>query len=173
VIAELVTVFTFFIAALMVAYTVRHYVFTLYVLKETKKPVSIKQAKTDYKPTVSILIPARNEGQVIERLLQRITELTYPTAKMQVVVIDDASTDETGKIADNYSQTIPFQKVITQQPKWRKRQSIRHERRFQTANSEIVLCFDADYYPQKDIIERLTSAFSDPQVGAVQGRVLF
>jgi cellulose synthase/poly-beta-1,6-N-acetylglucosamine synthase-like glycosyltransferase len=35
-----------------------------------------------------------------------------------------------------------------------------------------VLCFDADYYPQKDIVEKLVSVFADPTVGAVQGRVI-
>ena len=36
---------------------------------------------------------------------------------------------------------------------------------------EIVCCFDADYYPQRDILEKLIACFKDPKVGAVQGRV--
>jgi cellulose synthase/poly-beta-1,6-N-acetylglucosamine synthase-like glycosyltransferase len=43
---------------------------------------------------------------------------------------------------------------------------------FSKSGGEIVLCFDADYYPQRDIVERLSSAFIDPKVGAVQGRVV-
>lgn len=39
-------------------------------------------------------------------------------------------------------------------------------------DGEIVLCFDADYYPQRDIEEKLVKEFSDPRVGAVQGRVV-
>jgi len=35
---------------------------------------------------------------------------------------------------------------------------------------EIVLCFDADYYPQRNIVEKLVREFVDPTVGAVQGR---
>jgi cellulose synthase/poly-beta-1,6-N-acetylglucosamine synthase-like glycosyltransferase len=38
------------------------------------------------------------------------------------------------------------------------------------ATGEIVLCFDADYYPQRDIVEKLVREFVDPSVGAVQGR---
>jgi cellulose synthase/poly-beta-1,6-N-acetylglucosamine synthase-like glycosyltransferase len=157
----------------MVAYTVRHYLFTLSVLKETKKSPVAKQVKTDYEPTVSILIPARNEGQVIKRLLQRITELTYPKTKMQIVIVDDASTDETGKIVDDYSQNFPFIQVIHRNTNdGGKGKAYAMNEGFKQLTGEIVLCFDADYYPQKDIIERLTSAFSDPQVGAVQGRVV-
>jgi cellulose synthase/poly-beta-1,6-N-acetylglucosamine synthase-like glycosyltransferase len=167
-------IFTFFVVALMIAYTVRHYVFTLSVLKEIKKPPAVKQVKTDYQPTVSILIPARNEGQVIKRLLQRITELTYPKTKMQIIVIDDASTDETGKIADKYSQEFHYIQVIhrnTNSGGGKGKAGAMNEG-FKQLTGEIVLCFDADYYPQKDIVERLTSAFSDSQVGAVQGRVV-
>jgi cellulose synthase/poly-beta-1,6-N-acetylglucosamine synthase-like glycosyltransferase len=40
------------------------------------------------------------------------------------------------------------------------------------ADGEIILCFDADYYPQKDIVEKLVKEFKDPKVGAVQGRVV-
>lgn len=40
------------------------------------------------------------------------------------------------------------------------------------AKGEIILCFDADYYPQKDIVEKLVKTFADPKVGAVQGRVV-
>ena len=43
---------------------------------------------------------------------------------------------------------------------------------FSRSNGEIILCFDADYYPQRDIIERFATAFIDPKVGAVQGRVV-
>jgi cellulose synthase/poly-beta-1,6-N-acetylglucosamine synthase-like glycosyltransferase len=38
------------------------------------------------------------------------------------------------------------------------------------STGEIVLCFDADYSPQKDIVEKLVKPFVDPSVGAVQGR---
>ena len=43
---------------------------------------------------------------------------------------------------------------------------------FNLCTGEIVLCFDADYYPQRDIVEKLTKDFVDPEVGAVQGRVV-
>jgi cellulose synthase/poly-beta-1,6-N-acetylglucosamine synthase-like glycosyltransferase len=38
------------------------------------------------------------------------------------------------------------------------------------STGEIVLCFDADYYPQRNIVEKLVKEFVDPSVGAVQGR---
>jgi len=50
-------------------------------------------------PKVSIIIPAYNEAKVIHRKLQNISSLDYPIEKLEVIVIDDCSTDGTEEIA--------------------------------------------------------------------------
>lgn len=65
------------------AYLIRHYVFTLAVLRRAKKAKVNFIVDKKYEPTVSILIPARNEEKVIGRLPQRIVELAYPHDKLQ------------------------------------------------------------------------------------------
>jgi cellulose synthase/poly-beta-1,6-N-acetylglucosamine synthase-like glycosyltransferase len=154
----------------MLAYSVRHYIFTLVVLRKKPSSSNINPA---FEPTVTILIPAHNEEQVVGRLLKRISEFTYPQNKMQVIIIDDGSIDATGKIADQFCQNYPFIQVVHRSGQCGGRGKSRAMNDgFKLATGEIVLCFDADYYPQKDIIENLTSAFIDPKVGAVQGRVV-
>lgn len=126
-----------------------------------------------YQPTVSILIPAHNEEKVIGRILQGMIKLTYPKDKLQVIVIDDASTDSTGKIAEEYSKEYPYINVVHRSQEEGKRgKASALNAVFKHVNGEIVLCFDADYYPQRDIVEKLTRNFVDPKVGAVQGRVV-
>lgn len=126
----------------------------------------------DLQPPVSILIPANDEEKVIGRLLRRLTELTYPKDKMQVIIIDDASTDNTGKIVEEFSKTNSYVKVLHRDKKEGGRgKASALNIGFKHANGEIILCFDADYYPQRDILEKLTKKFADPRVGAVQGRV--
>ena len=99
-ITEVLEAIFFFTTALIIAYLVRHYIFTLTVLRRTKKPKNVDRiADPEYEPAVSILIPARDEEDVIGQLLQRMTELTYLRDKLQVIVIDDASSDGTGQIA--------------------------------------------------------------------------
>jgi len=157
----------------MSAYLIRHYIFTFTVLKNSQKhEKTITAEDATCQPTVSVLIPARNEKQVIGRILQRMTELTYPKDKLQVIVIDDASTDNTGTIADRYSTTHSYIKVVHRNEKegGRGKGSALNAGLKHAAN-EIVLCFDADYYPQKDILEKLTKEFDNRKVGAVQGRV--
>jgi cellulose synthase/poly-beta-1,6-N-acetylglucosamine synthase-like glycosyltransferase len=161
----------------MAAYLVRHYIFTLTVVKNAKKNrksfVEIKDADTLYQPKVSILIPARNEESVLGRILQRMTELTYPKDKMQVIVVDDASTDKTGAIAEQYSRLHHYISVLKRgKDEGGRGKASALNVGMKWADGEIILCFDADYYPQKDIVEKLVKEFRDPKVGAVQGRVV-
>lgn len=106
-------------------------------------------------------------------MLQRITNFTYPKDKLQVIVINDASSDQTGKIADDYKSKYPFIEVLHRDKNnGRKGKASAMNQGFSKSTGEIVLCFDADYYPQKDIVEKLAGEFVDPKVGAVQGRVV-
>ncbi len=92
---------------------------------------------------------------------------------MQVIVIDDASSDKTGKIADKYKSEFSFIDVLHRDNSTGRRgKASAMNNGFGKCTGEIVLCFDADYYPQLDIVEKLVSAFVDPKVGAVQGRVV-
>jgi cellulose synthase/poly-beta-1,6-N-acetylglucosamine synthase-like glycosyltransferase len=173
VITEALEVVFLFITALMMAYLIRHYIFTLTVLRRAKKAKVNVIVDEKYEPTVSILIPARNEEKVIGRLLQRIAELTYPQDKLRVIVIDDASSDSTGRIADEYSNKYAFIEVLHRENgNGGKGKAPAMNAGFKRATGEIILCFDADYYPQKDIVEKLAKEFADPNVGAVQGRVV-
>jgi cellulose synthase/poly-beta-1,6-N-acetylglucosamine synthase-like glycosyltransferase len=161
--------------AVMLAYLVRHYIFTLTVLKAADNPTKTRTMpfQTKYEPTVTILIPAKNEEKVIGRLLQRITELTYPKNKLQVIVINDASSDQTGKVVcDFYTKHSNINMIYRDKTSGGKGKAAAMNDGFSRANGEIILCFDADYYPQRDIVERLVNAFTDPKVGAVQGRVV-
>jgi cellulose synthase/poly-beta-1,6-N-acetylglucosamine synthase-like glycosyltransferase len=158
----------------MISYLIRHYIFTLNVLTQANKnKKKIITNHSTFKPTISILIPAWNEEKVIARLLERITSFTYPKDKLQVIVIDDASSDKTGKIADEYSSKYSFIEVLHRDRiSARKGKASAMNEGFSKSTGEIVLCFDADYYPQKEIVEKLTAPFVDPVVAAVQGRVV-
>jgi cellulose synthase/poly-beta-1,6-N-acetylglucosamine synthase-like glycosyltransferase len=162
------------LTALMIVYLIRHYVFTLTVLKRAKNAKKVDTAtNAEFKPTVSILIPARNEEKVIGRLLQRMTELTYPKDKLQVIVINDGSSDNTGRIADEYSSRYRFIEVLHRDKRdGGKGKAVAMNAGFEHSTGEIILCFDADYYPQKGIVEKLVKEFADLNVGAVQGRVV-
>ena len=160
-----------FSTAMMIAYLLRHYIFTVTVLKRSKNARSSTATDMQYEPTVSILIPACDEERVIGQFLQRMTELTYPHQKLQVITVDDASSDNTGQIADEFSKRHPFIEVLHRDKKTGgKGKAAAMNAGLKRATGEIVLCFDADYYPQRDIVEKLVKEFADPAAGSVQGR---
>jgi len=160
------------LAIFMSAYLARHYIFTLTALYRQNEQTHHAPHDTTNQPAVSVLIPARNEEKVIGRILQRMTELTYPKEKLEVIVTDDASTDQTSRIAEEFAKKHEYIKVVhrsLEEGGKGKPAALNHG--FKYVKGEIVYCFDADYYPQRDILEKLTVCFKDPKVGAVQGRV--
>jgi cellulose synthase/poly-beta-1,6-N-acetylglucosamine synthase-like glycosyltransferase len=148
----------------------RHYVFSFTAIKWRKKNSGF-QGFPKFEPTVSIVIPARNEEKVIGRLLKRLTELTYPKDKLQIIVVDDGSSDKTGEIAHSYvSKHNDLIKVVHRKRGGLGKPFVLNDG-LQYAQGEIVGFFDADYVPQKDILEKMVPYFSDPKIGAVQARI--
>ena len=161
-----------FLISLISIFLVRHYIFTFAVLFLPQRRTLQKRKCSNYDFSVSVLIPALDEERVIGRVLQRMTELTYPREKLQVIVIDDASKDRTFEIAQRFAAKYNFIKVVRRDfanGRVGKAKALNEGLKY--ATGEIIYCFDADYYPQLDILENLTANFADPKVGAVQGRV--
>ncbi len=154
-------------------YMVRHYIFSLTALNSRSVQPQYALHGLSYRPSGTILIPARNEEAVVGRLLHRVTQFTYPKDKLEVVLIDDASSDSTGKIADEFAKTYNFIKVVHRSKNvgGKGKASVLNDA-LRRASGEFVLLFDADYYPQVDIVEKLAGYFVDPEVGVVQGRVV-
>ncbi|MBM3411767.1 MAG: glycosyltransferase [Bacteroidetes bacterium] len=98
-------------------------------------------------PSVAIIIPARNEEQNIGNLLQALAAQSYPLNKMEVLVIDDHSTDRTIEIVGQF----PFAKPILLEEEGiiaYKKKAL--EKGIANTSAEWVLCTDADCVPTKD-----------------------
>jgi cellulose synthase/poly-beta-1,6-N-acetylglucosamine synthase-like glycosyltransferase len=170
-IVELINIF-FVCSALVISfYLIRHYIFTLTVLRNLKKGPRLNGTSNNYEPSVTILIPAHNEERVIGKLLKTMTELSYPKNKLEVLVINDASSDRTGQIIDEAAKQYPFIKALHRnRPNGGKGKAAALNAAIKQSSGEIILCFDADYLPHKEIVKRLVAKFEDPKIGAVQGR---
>src|SRR3990172_4392226 len=57
-------------------------------------------------PSISIIIPAFNASCLLENCLNSIVNQEYPTDKIEIMVIDDNSTDNTTEIARSYSAKV-------------------------------------------------------------------
>ncbi|WP_299760829.1 glycosyltransferase [uncultured Pontibacter sp.] len=70
-------------------------------------------SKLPHQPHISILIAARNEEHTILRCLHAIEALDYPKHKMEVLLADDASTDSTRAVIDDFIRDKPHYTCIT------------------------------------------------------------
>ena len=73
---------------------------------------SFSQLNDDQLPSISVLIAARNEEQNIESCLFALDELVYPENKIDILIVDDASTDDTLDIASNFIHRKPKFRII-------------------------------------------------------------
>ncbi|MFC4404950.1 glycosyltransferase family 2 protein [Gracilibacillus xinjiangensis] len=130
------------------------------------------QANIPYYPSVSILIPAHNEEVVIEDTLEAMSKLNYPLEKLQVLIINDNSSDRTGEICESYAERFPYIQVIhTKPPHGGKGKSAALNNGLEYANGEVICVYDADNTPEADAIYWLVLGLvNDPKAGAVVGK---
>jgi hypothetical protein len=105
-------------------------------------------------PTVSLLVPARNEAQGLEAALRSKLTLDYPA--LQVVLIDDRSTDETGAIADRLAAEDPrlVPVHVRELPEGWLGKVHALQRGLEQASGEWVLLSDADIHYAPDTLRR-------------------
>lgn len=158
------------LSLIFAAYAVRHLVFVVAVAVRRAFHADFQGHAGLFLPSVTVIIPARNEERVIRRLLSRISDFTYPKERLDVVIVNDNSIDSTGKIADEFAQRYQYVSVIHRVQGGNGKASCLNAA-LSRVTGELVVVFDADYYPQLDIVEKLACYFVDPQVAIVQGRV--
>jgi biofilm PGA synthesis N-glycosyltransferase PgaC len=116
-------------------------------------------------PLITIIIPARNEGNTIARTVEAALDLHWPD--LEVIVIDDGSTDHTASSLEAFS-THPRVSVISHKSPRGKSQSLNEA--FRRARSEVVLILDADAQPAKNVLDRMVPHLLHyPDVAGVTG----
>lgn len=123
------------------------------------------------KPSISVVVPAYNAEKVIDRCLDALLDQTVPAEKVEVIVVDDGSSDGTSARIQAHSSV----------------RLIRHEHAgpaaarnlgVQRAAGEIVLFTDADCAAAPDWIEKMAAPFAlgrhagEPAVDGVKGAYL-
>src|SRR5690625_2810488 len=123
-------------------------------------------------PTVTVLIPAHNEAVVIRRTLQSMVRLNYPKDLLQIIVINDNSTDKTGKIAREFAEKHMFiQDVDTKLPQAGKGKSSALNFALDYVEGEYIVVYDADNTPERDSVYHLVLCLeNDPKAGSAVGK---
>jgi cellulose synthase/poly-beta-1,6-N-acetylglucosamine synthase-like glycosyltransferase len=140
-----------------------YYLFCSYVVKT--KSLKIKKNK-NYRPKVSIVIPTWNEENTINGKLKETLSLKYPRDKMEIIVIDSGSTDNTKKIVKK------FKRVKLIEEKERKGKANALNKAFKFCKGDIVVITDADSRLKDNVLLKSIPYFFDHRVGALTGRLV-
>jgi cellulose synthase/poly-beta-1,6-N-acetylglucosamine synthase-like glycosyltransferase len=161
---------TWIVVVIMVIYALRHWRFTWNRISARQRPYYQDMIDSEL-PRVTIIVPMHNEAAVAMKSLDALIASNYPHELLEVIPIDDQSGDATPALIYDYSQRYSFiRPVYNLQGERGKAAAL--NRALRLATNEIVLVFDADYTPGRDLIRELAMAFIDPEVGAVMGRVV-
>lgn len=129
----------------------------------------------------SLIVPARNEEAVIEGCLMSVIALDYPRDQFEVLVVDDASVDQTPSLVARYvseSSNVFTLRLLSSEGARGKATALnrafrylRSTSRFRSNPNWIVGIFDADGHPDSDMLRKASFQFLSPAVAGVQASV--
>ncbi|MFA5831775.1 MAG: glycosyltransferase [Candidatus Paceibacterota bacterium] len=114
-------------------------------------------------PIVTIIVPVFNEEKTLAGTILSLLSLDYPKDKLDILVVDDGSTDHTRQVANSF-KSHPQVRVFS------KTNGGKHTAvnlGISHANGEFIGCLDADSFVDKDALSRIIRCFEDEKVMAV------
>ena len=145
-------------------------IYNIYIsLHGLKFHPSNKNVLNKYDPVkISIIIPAKDEESVLNRLLDSILKQDYPHDRIEVIIVDGASKDRTYDIARSYMEKYKIFKVIREDYPRGKPHALNIG--LKHVSGDVVGVFDADSIIPPDLLRKVSKIFSDDNVIAIQGR---
>jgi len=114
-------------------------------------------------PFVSVVVPVYNGESTIKECLDSIMALDYPHEKLEVLAVDDGSTDKTVSILKDYALKL-IQKKHGGYPS-------SMNAGIKKARGDAILIVDSDTYVEQDYLAKIIREFDDRKVGVVSGYV--
>jgi poly-beta-1,6 N-acetyl-D-glucosamine synthase len=124
--------------------------------------------RDDTLPLISLVVPAYNEGMVIQPALRNLLTLEYPS--YEVIVVDDGSSDDTYQLASQVSREsskVPVR--VINKTNGGKADALNTG--IAVARGEFVMCMDGDTKLSRNALRAMIRHFDDPRVGGVAGNV--
>lgn len=166
---------SFYLLAFLALLIIRYAIFILYSFLDHleglfgKKPEQNSTPREDaLLPMVSLIVPAYNEGLVIQAALRSLLDLDYPN--YEVIVVNDGSSDDTYEKALEVAQKslrVPI-RVVTKR-NGGKAEALNSG--ISVARGEFILNMDGDTKLSKNTLRACVRHFDNPRVGAVAGNV--
>lgn len=121
-------------------------------------------------PNISIIVAMRNEEYSIPNLLRDFANLDYNRENLEIILVNDHSTDRSLDIANEYLNEVPFRvQIIDMEDETGKKRAV--EKGIFACKGDIVLTTDADCRVQSGWVRAMGSVFADQDVMLVSGPV--
>lgn len=161
-------IISFTLLAVLLFWTVYNGSIIYVGIKNKRKQQTTQDSSIDF-PKFSLIVPTKNEENVIGRCLNGILNIDYPKDKMEVIIVDGNSSDETYNVCSEFTAQYPtLFKLLKESQSKGKPAALNLAMPHVTG--EIVGVFDADSLPEKTSLRKAASHFADKAVMAVQGR---
>ena len=136
-------------------------VFILVTYFENRKDIKMASKKLGkepkYYPSVCIIVPCWNEEETVVKTIDSLLNMDYPKEKLEVVLIDDGSTDNTWSIIQQFSNN-PIIKVFSKE-NGGKYTALNFG--LTKSKSELVGCLDADSFVAPDALKNIVLSFEE------------
>lgn len=152
------------ISVLLVASLVCFSARRLVLLVAALLPVPRRGGVDDPPPKLTLLVPARNEGAAIEPGLAALARLRYPSGSLSIVLVDDASSDDTGARLDAWAGGRSGVRALHLSEHAGKGGAL-NVALAAAPESELIAICDADLRPRPESLLRLVAAFDGNTVG--------
>ena len=160
--------FVFWFSILMLVYVYIGYPCLVYLISQWfGRPV----CKQDIEPSVSVVISAYNEQEIIEATVENKLAQDYPPDKLDILVVSDGSTDDTDQQIKDLCKRYPGRIKLLRQARAGKTSALNMA--FNETHSEIIVFSDANSIYSENAIRLLVSNFADPAVGYVTGSMVY
>lgn len=123
-----------------------------------------------FMPTVTLVIAAKNEQDNIAETIECCFNSYYPPSLMEVIAVDDGSTDDTWSVLQDMKREHPNLRPF----RFETNKGKRHAMALGAveARGDVLVYVDSDSFPEPEALYRLVQPFADARVGAVSGHVL-
>tara|TARA_R110001592_G_scaffold126336_1_gene337495 strand:+ start:131126 stop:132316 length:1191 start_codon:yes stop_codon:yes gene_type:complete len=122
-------------------------------------------------PSVTFIISAFNEEDVLNAKLQNATEMHYPETRLKIMVISDASDDNTDAIVAAWSQRDS--RIVLHRQEQRLGKTMGLNAGIAKADSDLLVFSDANAMYQENALKELVKSFKEEKVGYVVGAALY
>jgi len=160
---EILTTLSFF----YLIYVYAGYPLVLIALSSLFKPRGV--SKKPVRPMVSLIVSCYNEEAVIREKLNNCLSLKYPTGKLEIMVVSDASTDSTDDVVKEFAENRV--RLIRQSERLGKTLGLNLA--VPLSQGEIIIFSDANSIYEHDAIIKLVENFGDESVGYVVGEARY